>query len=310
MKKLTLILVLAILLERRHRRHVGTCSGSDMAITIHLRAGILTRHLGSGLIRRGSITMVIGFYRVCCIIFSDLNMAGPRITRILPPILSDPITGMGRCGIRGISATLITGKISSDSIPIGPDTEKVSIMIRDSMKCTIVARGLGGRKASVVPPLKNTSARETRTGSRPGSPASGTKTGTGAATAAMATAPTAAVQQQQIQQQNRRTSQSNSSYSNKSNRHHAAATSNSSTNNSNINDSSTNSSSNNSTQQQQKQQQPQQQHQQHQNNSSLSKRSKCLRCQRSLRRYARLLHQPGPLPFPGGGPVFLAAAPD
>jgi hypothetical protein len=127
----------------------------SMATTIHPRPGILTLSLGSGLIRRGPITTVIGFYRVCCIIFSDLNTDGLRITRILPPILSDPITGMGRSGIRGISETLITGKISGDSIPIGPDTEKVSVMTRVSMKCTIVARGLGGRKDSVVPPLKN-----------------------------------------------------------------------------------------------------------------------------------------------------------
>jgi hypothetical protein len=62
---------------------------------------------------------------------------------------------MSRGGIRGISETLITGKISSDSIPIGPDTEKVCVVTRVSMKCTIVARGLGGRKDSVVPPLKN-----------------------------------------------------------------------------------------------------------------------------------------------------------
>ncbi len=62
---------------------------------------------------------------------------------------------MSRSGIRGISETLITGRIFSRRIPIGADTEKVSVMTRVSMKCTIVARGLGGRKDSVVPPLKN-----------------------------------------------------------------------------------------------------------------------------------------------------------
>jgi hypothetical protein len=66
---------------------------------------------------------------------------------------------MSRSGKRGISETLITGRISSDSIPIGPDTEKVSVMTRGSMKCTIVARGLGGRKDSVVSPLENKSSQ-------------------------------------------------------------------------------------------------------------------------------------------------------
>jgi len=62
---------------------------------------------------------------------------------------------MGRCGKRGISETLITGRIFSGRIPTGADTGKVSVMTRVSMKRIIAARGLGGRKDTVAPPLKN-----------------------------------------------------------------------------------------------------------------------------------------------------------
>jgi len=51
--------------------------------------------------------------------------------------------------MRGINTILITGKIFSDSIPIGADTEPVSIMTRNFMSSTIVARVAVGIKASI-----------------------------------------------------------------------------------------------------------------------------------------------------------------
>jgi hypothetical protein len=50
--------------------------------------------------------------------------------------------------MRGINTILITGKILSDSIPIGADTEPVSIMTRIFIISTIVARVAVGIKAS------------------------------------------------------------------------------------------------------------------------------------------------------------------
>jgi len=52
--------------------------------------------------------------------------------------------------MRGINTILITGKILSDSIPIGADTELVSIMTRIFIISTIVARVEVGIKASMA----------------------------------------------------------------------------------------------------------------------------------------------------------------
>jgi hypothetical protein len=93
----------------------------------------------------------------CCITILALRMDGARITLILPPILSDPLTGMHQGGIRGINKILITGKIFSASIPIGKDTTLVSVMTRIFIISTIVARVKDGIKDSMVlvlpPPL-------------------------------------------------------------------------------------------------------------------------------------------------------------
>ncbi len=81
-------------------------------------------------------------------------MDGPRITLILLPILSDPLTGMNRGGISGIRDILITGKTFSDSIPIGADTKLVSVMTRIFITGTIAARvqvGIKDSMASVLP---------------------------------------------------------------------------------------------------------------------------------------------------------------
>ena len=69
---------------------------------------------------------------------------------ILQPILLDPITGMGRGGIRGIRDILITGQIFSDNIPIGADTMLVSIMTGIFIIGTIMARGEVGIKDSAA----------------------------------------------------------------------------------------------------------------------------------------------------------------
>jgi hypothetical protein len=49
----------------------------------------------------------------------------------------------------GINAILITGRILNKSIPIGANTELVSIMTRISIISTIVARAAAGIKASM-----------------------------------------------------------------------------------------------------------------------------------------------------------------
>ena len=77
-------------------------------------------------------------------------MAGPRITLIRPPILSDPIPGMRRSGMRGINAILITGGILNKSIPIGADIALVSVMTRIFIINTIAARGKVGIKDSMA----------------------------------------------------------------------------------------------------------------------------------------------------------------
>jgi len=89
-----------------------------------------------------------------CIIFSAINMDGPRIILILIPIWSDPVTGMSRGGIRGIRDIVNTGIILSDSILIGADTKLASIMARIFIINTIVARvevGIKDSMASVLP---------------------------------------------------------------------------------------------------------------------------------------------------------------
>src|SRR5659263_98695 len=83
-----------------------------------------------------------------CISFSAINMAGPRITLIRPPILSDPITGMRRSGMRGINAILNTGRVLNKGIPIGADIALVSVMTRIFIIRTIAARGKVGIKDS------------------------------------------------------------------------------------------------------------------------------------------------------------------
>jgi hypothetical protein len=60
---------------------------------------------------------------------------------------------MLRCGLRGIREILSTGRIFSTRIPIGKDTDKVSVITRVFMNNTIVARVEGGRKDSRVAPL-------------------------------------------------------------------------------------------------------------------------------------------------------------
>ena len=79
-------------------------------------------------------------------------MAGPHITLIRAPILSDPVTGMRRTIMCGISAILITGKILSKGIPIGGDIGPVGIMTRNFIISTIAARvevGIKDSKAAV-----------------------------------------------------------------------------------------------------------------------------------------------------------------
>src|SRR5208337_825789 len=97
--------------------------------------------------------------------FSAPDMDLPRITPILPSILSDPKTGMRRGGIRGIRDILNTGVILSDSILIGAGTRLVTSMTRIFITSTIAARGEVGIKDSRVivpqgPPVPDIMARE------------------------------------------------------------------------------------------------------------------------------------------------------
>jgi hypothetical protein len=77
-------------------------------------------------------------------------MAGPRITPILPPILSDPITGMGRTGTRTINKIRSTCSVLLNSIPIGAIIILVSAMTRIFTISTIRAKGEVGIKASMA----------------------------------------------------------------------------------------------------------------------------------------------------------------
>ena len=63
-------------------------------------------------------------------------------------------------GIRGIGDIPNTGKILSDIILIGGDTNLANIMTRIFITGTIVARAVGGRKDSVVEPLKDPNHRD------------------------------------------------------------------------------------------------------------------------------------------------------
>src|SRR5208337_243150 len=97
--------------------------------------------------------------------FSAPDMDLPRITPILPSILSDPKTGMRRGGIRGIRDILNTGVILSDSILIGAGTRLVTSMTRIFITSTIAARGEVGIKDSrgsvpQGPPVPDIMARE------------------------------------------------------------------------------------------------------------------------------------------------------
>jgi hypothetical protein len=85
-----------------------------------------------------------------CSNFSAINMAGPRITLIRPPILSDLKSGMRRSGMRGINAIRITGGLLNKSIPIGADIAWVSVMTRIFIINTIAAKGEVGTKESMA----------------------------------------------------------------------------------------------------------------------------------------------------------------
>src|SRR5664280_2724604 len=89
-----------------------------------------------------------------CIIISATNMGGPRITLIRPLILSDPITGMGRTGIRGINKIRITCRVLHKSIPITVGTMLVRLMTRIFIMPTIVARGKAGIRDSMASVLE------------------------------------------------------------------------------------------------------------------------------------------------------------
>jgi hypothetical protein len=84
------------------------------------------------------------------IIFSETNMAGAHIMLILLPILPDPMTGMRRCGLRGINKIPFTTKLLRKGIPIGTDTVPVIAMTRISIIGIIMARGRGGIKDSMA----------------------------------------------------------------------------------------------------------------------------------------------------------------
>src|SRR4030042_1346266 len=69
------------------------------------------------------------------------------------------MTGMLRGGIHGINEILITGSIFSKRIPIGADTDKLSVMTRNFLNNTIVTVE-GGRKDSRVAPLLQPTQRD------------------------------------------------------------------------------------------------------------------------------------------------------
>jgi hypothetical protein len=84
------------------------------------------------------------------ITFSAITMDGPRITPMPPPISSDLMTGMLPGGIPGTNTILITGRIFLKGIPIGADTNIVSVMARIFIISTIVARVKVGIKDSMA----------------------------------------------------------------------------------------------------------------------------------------------------------------
>src|SRR5208337_3754758 len=88
-----------------------------------------------------------------CTIISALITVGPHITLILPAILSDPEHGMLRDGWRGIRDSLNTGRVFIGSILIGVNTDRASVIARNFMSNTMVAKAVGGRKDSKAAPL-------------------------------------------------------------------------------------------------------------------------------------------------------------
>jgi hypothetical protein len=84
----------------------------------------------------------------CCIIFT-VHMDGLRIMLMVPPILSDRLTGMGQIGIPGINNILNMCRLLRKDIPIGAATIMVSVMTRIFITGIILARAAGGRKGSM-----------------------------------------------------------------------------------------------------------------------------------------------------------------
>jgi hypothetical protein len=68
---------------------------------------------------------------------------------------------MRRSGRFGINETLITGKVSGDNIPIGPDTNPAGVTTRNFMSATTMAKGKVGIEATMafVPPRLVTAVR-------------------------------------------------------------------------------------------------------------------------------------------------------
>jgi hypothetical protein len=62
---------------------------------------------------------------------------------------------MLRDGWRGIRDSLNTGRVFIGSILIGVNTGRVSVMVRNFLSNTIMARAVGGRKDSKATPLLN-----------------------------------------------------------------------------------------------------------------------------------------------------------
>ncbi len=96
----------------------------------------------------------------CCITITAINMGGLPIMLILPPILSDPMTGTNRSGIPGINNILNTGRISLKGIPIGASTILASVTTRIFITGTIAARAKDGREVSRVAPLRDPNLRD------------------------------------------------------------------------------------------------------------------------------------------------------
>ena len=108
---------------------------------------------GWGLIHPGSIITVTGSRAGFCITSLAIKSAGPRITLMLPPILSDPNTGMRLAGITGIRRIPFTGTISSGGILIGMTTDPATTIIKPFITGTIMARAPAGTKAIIAAPI-------------------------------------------------------------------------------------------------------------------------------------------------------------